>query len=147
VDLKELFSREKVLELEGRLAEARTNAQRSDLVQSLLLKSLVRKPPSAFLKAAVEALQRGQGSLRVAALAQTLGVGQKRLERAFLAHVGLAPKGFASLLRFHQAVHLKASGMRSIEVAGELGYFDQAHFIQEFKSFTGRSPESYFASR
>jgi AraC-like DNA-binding protein len=145
VDLKELFPREKVDELEGRLAEGRTNSQRSDLVQSFLMKSLAQKAPPAFLKAAVEALQRGGGSLRVAALAQALGVGQKRLERAFLAHVGLTPKGFASLLRFHRAVNLKGSGMKSIEVAGGLGYFDQAHFIQEFKSFAHKPPEAYFS--
>ena len=145
VDLKQLFDREKVLELEGRLSDSRTHAQRADLVQSFLVKSLSSKAPQAFLKAAIQALQKGQGSLRVAALAEALGVGQKRLERAFLAQVGLTPKGFASLVRFHRAVNLKNSNVKSIEVAGELGYFDQAHFIQEFKSFSGKPPEAYFS--
>jgi AraC-like DNA-binding protein len=68
------------------------------------------------------------------------------MERRFLAGVGIGPKRFARILRFQRALREKTDDARAwADVALDCGYCDQAHFIRDFKSFTGTSPARFFA--
>jgi transcriptional regulator GlxA family with amidase domain len=83
--------------------------------------------------------QRG-GRIRIAALAQRLGCGERRLLRVFRRHVGLAPKAYASVVRFHVAAGDLAQGDSQVRVATRRGYADQAHLLRDFRRFAGVRP-------
>jgi AraC-like DNA-binding protein len=90
-----------------------------------------------------ESLVRGsQGRQRIDALAGDLNISPRRLERHFLAHVGITPKLFSRLVRFDRAVRdLATRGTTSwTRFALAHGYTDQAHFINEFSEFAGVTP-------
>jgi len=76
-----------------------------------------------------------------------LNVSARRLERHFLAQVGLPPKLFSRVVRFDRAVRdLAGRGTASwSRFALAHGYTDQAHFINEFREFAGVSPAEYDA--
>ncbi len=95
----------------------------------------------ALATAASERLVAVDGGLSIDALAAELGVGTRRLERAFRHWVGLTPKELASTLRFHRAFGLvDAARPRALaEIALSAGYHDQAHFSREFRRFAGES--------
>jgi transcriptional regulator GlxA family with amidase domain len=83
----------------------------------------------------------------VEALATSLGVTARHLERCFESHVGLSPKVLCRLARFHHMRTLLDVARRPdwSHLACECGYFDQAHLIREFRHFTGRTPQGYRA--
>jgi AraC-like DNA-binding protein len=99
----------------------------------------------AGFELAVERVVASEGRVSVDGLSRDLGVSARHLERKFRERVGLGPKRFAKVLRF-QSVFRTAflDEPPWAELALECGYYDQAHFIRDFKSFTGTSPVVLF---
>jgi AraC-like DNA-binding protein len=81
----------------------------------------------------------------VAALVARVGRGQRALQRWFERYVGVSPKWVISRYRLHDAVEQLAQCMPEdwAAFALHLGYFDQAHFIRDFKALVGRSPREF----
>lgn len=72
------------------------------------------------------------------------GVGERQLENLFKRYVGLSPKFFMRILRFNYIFQLIGQNNDSwCGLAYEAAYFDQSHFIRNFRSFTGVSPSEY----
>jgi AraC-like DNA-binding protein len=88
-----------------------------------------------------------QHSVRDAA--RLLSISERRLHQIFHAEVGLSPKLWSRLQRFQHAVHLLHSGAepRWEQLALESGFYDQPHFCNEFKAFSGIDPSTYSGSR
>jgi AraC-like DNA-binding protein len=86
--------------------------------------------------------------LRVKEYANMANMSVKNFERKFLEQVGMLPKLHLKLLRFNRAITIKTiSPHKSFTSVGyECGYFDQAHFIKDFKTFTGCSPKDFFVN-
>ncbi len=78
-------------------------------------------------------------------LASRNGLSKRSLQRLFKQYVGVSPKWVINRYRLHDAVELLAAGetIDGPRLALELGYFDQAHFIRDFKKLIGRSPADY----
>jgi len=100
----------------------------------------------ALAERAAAELWRSSGTRRVAALAESLGVGSRRLERLFLAHIGVTPKRFAAILRFRAAYRALGAGAELAAAALEHGYFDQAHLNRDFRRLAGAAPRRIFPS-
>ncbi len=75
----------------------------------------------------------------------TIGVTRRRIEQRFLESTGLTMGFFIRKIRFQKAVHLLKNQMKKnlTQVGLETGYFDQSHFIREFKSFAGITPKDF----
>jgi AraC-like DNA-binding protein len=88
-----------------------------------------------------------EGNIRVGALVDRIGVTRQHLARQFAAHVGMTVKQFARVKRA-EAARARAVAARAIHphnvnwsmVAHQAGYYDQAHFISDFKALTGSTP-------
>jgi len=85
---------------------------------------------------------------KVDTVVSRLGVGKRQMQRLFSLYVGVSPKWVIKRYRMHEAVERLAEGgaVDWPQLALDLGYFDQAHFIKEFKSMVGRSPLEYARS-
>src|SRR5262245_21115430 len=85
---------------------------------------------------------------RVSPLAQEFGVSQRALQRLFRDYVGVSPKWVIQRYRLLEAAGRVAGGqvVDWADLALELGFADQAHFIREFKKLVGRSPAEYSRS-
>ena len=82
----------------------------------------------------------------VAAVARALGLGERQLERRFLARVGVTPKAWATLRRFERAVTLARALPTTplTNVALDAGYYDQSHFIRDVRRRAGQPPSRLF---
>ncbi len=82
---------------------------------------------------------------RTRELADRVAVSARTLERLFRRYVGVSPKWIIRRYRVHEACERVASGEPPCwsALAQELGYFDQAHFIRDFKAQVGRTPAQY----
>ncbi len=80
-------------------------------------------------------------------LAARVGLSPRTLQRLFRRHVGVSPKWTIRRFRLHEAAERLACAapVDGSVMAQELGYFDQAHFIRDFKAQIGRSPGEYAA--
>jgi len=70
-----------------------------------------------------------------------LDVSPRTVHRWFIDEIGISPKKMVKIVRFHHGLDHLLSGKKRFFY--DLGYFDQAHFINEFKGFTGKSPEQF----
>ncbi|MGW4500490.1 DUF6597 domain-containing transcriptional factor [Micromonospora sp. NPDC004336] len=95
----------------------------------------------------VEAIRADRTVLRVDDFARRRGLSVRRLQRLFLAHVGVGPKWVIRRYRLHEAVEQAAGGpLDWAALAADLGYSDQAHLVREFTAAVGVSPAAYARS-
>jgi AraC-like DNA-binding protein len=135
--------------LEEALAEAPQD-QRVAVLERHLLASLPPTPMvDDLVTRTVTLMQRTRGGMGIRAAAHALGVGERRLQRAFDHSVGLSPKRFSRVVRFLQVV--RDIGRRATApgaaAAIEAGFSDQPHFIREFKRLAGVTPTQFVVER
>jgi len=137
-------------ELRTRLLEARTPQARFGVFESVLLRRarqrLARHPAVAF------ALREFHGvphTRTIADVTAHIGLSSRRFIDVFTDQVGLTPKLFCRVRRFQRALRLSSQGQAVdwAAVAADCGYFDQAHFIHDFRAFSGINPSAYLAQR
>lgn len=135
-------------ELEERVALCASETQRAELIQHYLLRQLVKNHKT---DAAVQyCLSEMHTGLSVNELAEKTGISQRQLSRRFQKNIGLGPKEFSRVNRFLRALDYmkKNNGNSLTDVAYACGYYDQSHFIFDFKAFAGITPgELYTAGR
>ena len=105
-------------------------------------------PPDARAQAMGELVERvaaDPGLTTVDQLADIAGIGVRQLQRLFGLHVGIGPKWVIARYRLHEALALLQGGQArpDAELALRLGYFDQAHFVRDFKRMVGQAPAAY----
>jgi AraC-like DNA-binding protein len=86
----------------------------------------------------------GEAGIRINAIANQHGITSRYLNKLIYQHTGLTPISFNKIRRFQFSLRLIARNDQPLTaIAYESGYFDQSHFIKEFKSFTGLTPSAY----
>ena len=134
-------------ELWLKLAECETFSDRVWLATETLLPFAERATPQTRTMAAGESLLEADSGTRIEQLARDSCMTVRTFERKFVEEMGLSPKLFARLRRFQMALDRKrASGARWLDVAHDLGYFDQMHMVKEFRAFGGEAPSRVLQS-
>jgi len=94
------------------------------------------------------ALVHTRGRARIADLLRETGWSERHFAVQFKDHVGLSPKLFARVLRFRHAVRLLTDERLTLtDIGHTCGYFDQAHFTRDFRTFAGITPSELRESR
>ncbi len=96
----------------------------------------------------VDAVIDDSSLIRVSQLTEQFDIGERSLQRLFKRYVGASPKWVIKRFRLHEVAGRLAEndGVDWAELALELGYYDQAHFIRDFKSIVGQTPTEYARS-
>lgn len=80
-------------------------------------------------------------------IAGTFGITTRYLHKLVYQHTGLSPKSFDKIHRFKTSLKLIGENKLPLtSIAYDAGYFDQSHFIRDFKSFTGLTPSAYLSN-
>lgn len=148
IDLADLWSN-CTAEIRERLLDAANVDSIFLTLERCLMEQLVRPPElhPGVAYALKQFQNRGQGK-RIDAVTGAIGLSARRFIELFHHQVGLTPKVFCRVRRFQQvlsAIH----GRRDVDwaqVALGCGYYDQAHFIHDFRNFSGLTPNAYLAS-
>ena len=137
-------------ELRDRLLEAKTPEEKFAILEECLMaqavRPLVRHPAVAY---ALNELHNVPTARTITDLTQEIGLSARRFIQLFSAEVGLTPKLFCRVRRFQEVLRIiqKQTEVDWADVAISCGYFDQAHFIHDFKAFSGINPSAYAASK
>jgi transcriptional regulator GlxA family with amidase domain len=91
----------------------------------------------------VEAMRAAPPGTRVASIAASFALAPRSLQRLFAEHAGATPKQVLQRFRHQRAAdELSTAPAGLARLAAELGYFDQSHFIADFRAATGRLPSA-----
>lgn len=84
------------------------------------------------------------GNVSINDMGEYTGYTKRYIQKRFIQHYGISPKLYGMLKRYQKTLSmLMEKRLTSSYIAMENGYYDQAHFIKDFKRFTDISPESY----
>lgn len=143
ISLDYIFDKSKVNEVEEKLAEAATDKQRVNAVEQFLLAQLKEIQTDKLIIEAVKLIYQSNGTIRIKELNDKLCISQSPFEKRFRKAVGTTPKKFASIVRFNTVLGSLNPSKSLAEICYENHFFDQAHFIKDFKQFTGDTPENF----
>ena len=146
ISLENLLPRSELLVLEDQLYEAKTDQQRILVVENFLITQLKPTQSDKLVSAALALIHNSKGNIKISELAKNLNTSLGPLEKRFRQSVGTTAKGFASIIRMKHIIN-NLKGPQSVpDLAYQAGFYDQSHFIREFKSFSGETPLSFLKS-
>ena len=143
ISLDDIFEKSKVNEVEEKLAIASTDQQRIKIIEHFLLAQLKNIETDKLIVEAVKLIYQSKGTIRVKELNEKLFISQSPFEKRFRKVVGTTAKKFASIVRFNSVLNNMNQAKSLTEICYENSFFDQAHFIKDFKQFTGHTPENF----
>ena len=141
MDARDVWGNEINLILE-QLKEAESFNQMKLIIEQFLLSKSIYLKPFLPIDSAMLMLLKGGGLIPVDQLAATSCLSNRQFERVFKNRIGLSPKFFSRLVRFSRAWLMKENqpNISWLQLTYKCGYYDQMHFIRDFKEFTGENP-------
>ena len=93
---------------------------------------------------AVELILENSGKITIDEILSKVGITERSLERYFSTHIGVSPKFYCRIIRFSNIFKLVSDDEPNwAEISQQTGFYDQSHFIKNFKEFTGEEPSNY----
>lgn len=115
-------------------------------LDQLLLNNISSKKAPALLQSAILHLSKANGMITIRELSQLEYYSERHLNRVFQDYTGVSAKTFARLLRINDAIsRMKDTKLPFVHLAQETGYYDQSHFIHDFKLVCGVTPGEYLS--
>jgi AraC-like DNA-binding protein len=137
-------------DLRDRLLEAPTPDAKFWVLETILM-AQARRPLArhAAVDYALGELRAVHHNRTVSELTDKIGLSARRFIQLFNQEVGLTPKLFCRIQRFQRVLRTiaRTKDVDWSDIALGCGYFDQAHFIHDFKAFSGLNPTAYLANR
>jgi AraC-like DNA-binding protein len=130
--------------LEEYIRASSSNHERIESINKYL-GQLTVKSADLVVENALTEIFNTHGMVTVSELCELTATRERQLQRLFKKEIGLSPKFYSRIIRFNYIFHLaQEKKLRWSEVGLEAGFYDQPHFIKNFKSFTGEDPTGYF---
>lgn len=132
--------------LEEQMMLAETNQQRLQLLSNFLQQRLSKQfVPNPGILTSIKQVLFDAETRNVNLLADTYSLSVRQFERRFKEYSGFSPKLYTRIARFQNVLKLYGSQLPLTHIAHRCGYYDQSHFIRDFKAFSGHHPKTYFA--
>jgi AraC-like DNA-binding protein len=149
VSLEDLWGRKADL-LRQQLLEAPTPREKFRTMEECLLAQALRPlERHRAVDFALHLFGKCHAAPAMADVSDQIGISSRRFIQLFANQVGLTPKLFCRVRRFQQVLQTIRTGKDFdwVDLAAGCGYFDQAHFIHDFKAFSGINPTTYMSAR
>lgn len=144
--ISELFGQVKADILEQQMIQAADTRQRIDIIEAFFLKMLIEKNTiSNIVKSTVDALLKTNGATHINVLLKDEISKRRQLERHFKKQIGISPKQLSKAIRLQTTLNLLLNKKEETltDIAYETEYFDQNHFIKDFKDLVGVTPKEF----
>lgn len=118
--------------------------ERVRLAEHWLESQLENLKPQEKIEHCINEIFNTHGMIDIEQLASKVSLSTRQLERLFKKVIGLTPKFYSRIIRFNYIFDvMKEQKNTWIRTALQSGYFDQSHFIKNFKEFAGEEPSNY----
>jgi AraC-like DNA-binding protein len=149
IPLEAFWGVRRTSDLRERLLESKSPAATLDTLEAILREAWTPPGVHPAVAFALTVFRRAPSTASIAAVSATVGLSAKRFIERFKDEVGLTPKRYCRVQRFQRALTQahRQSDVDWPQVALDCGYFDQPHFIHDFRSFSGLTPTEYRSAR
>jgi AraC-like DNA-binding protein len=130
-----------------KILNANTTAERIDQIEIFLFNRLSDAATvDHIVKSTVETILTANGQLTIHELSKQNNINRRQLVRKFSSSIGLSPKQLSKTIRLQATLKtlLTKKVISLTDLAYKNEYFDQAHFIKDFKEFTGLTPKEFY---
>ena len=142
----ELVIKNSILDLREKLKNAKTIEQKFLILEKNLLKHFRKNlEENPFVDYVTSKILTKPNKISLKEISRIAGYSQKHIIKIFKDHVGVTPKEFLKVIRFQKAIE-EIEQQKNINWAGlasDCGFYDQSHFISDFKTFSGFTPTEY----
>lgn len=148
VSLEKLFGKDGQ-EIEEKILTANSTSKRIKLIEAFLLNRLTdTKTIDRMVKSTVTTILTANGQFSIDELSKQTNINRRQLERKFSSAIGLSPKQLSKTIRLQATLKIllnkKFTSLTAL--AYENKYYDQAHFIKDFKELTGFTPKEFYGN-
>lgn len=159
VPLKEMINRpipldflfgESGKKLEHQILNAQNTEERITIIEAFLLNRLKNSSTiDNIVESVVETILTANGQVSIAQMSESNSITRRQLARKFSSSIGLSPKQLSKIIRLQATLQklLADKNSKLTEIAYHNEYYDQSHFIKEFKAFTGFSPKEFYGEQ
>jgi len=144
IALEDLFEASALSRLEEEIYFTPAIEAKVALIEQFFMHRLPRKLPDLLVSYAVDIINKADGTLPIRELANSLNLSQDAFEKRFRKTIGTTPKQFSNIVRMKSLICLEDMNHQVVESALGMGFFDQSHFIREFRKFAGQTPRDFF---
>jgi AraC-like DNA-binding protein len=114
----------------------------NNLLTKRVTSNLIKDVPN-LINYVLQEIYSHKGNVKIDVLANKTGYSTRYIRKKFEEHLGLSPKFFSQIIRFQNALYMFDNMYTPIDIASELGYYDQSHLINEFKRFHEFTPSEF----
>jgi AraC-like DNA-binding protein len=135
--------------LEQKMLEASDHRQRAILISQFMLQRLAKnRETESPVFASIRQILFSSAALSIPALVDDCYLSRRQFERKFNHYAGYSPKQFQRIARFNTIIKGFEQRPKSLtEMALNCGYYDQSHFIHDFRLFSGYNPKAFFTQQ
>lgn len=145
-----LFGEAIAAALEHKIIQASSTAERIRIIEEFLL-GILRKEATIdkIVNSTLEALMASGGTISINTILNEDLSKRRQLERKFAQQIGLSPKQLGKVIRLQAALKMLINNKdeKLSAIAYDNEYYDQAHFIRDFKEFTGTNPKKFLEDK
>ena len=147
IDFVDIGGAEAVL-LYSQLRDVNLLTRRIELIEAFLMQRLFRFNHKfnklKLVSEVMQDLRKDDFLENISSVASSYGISSRYLQKIFFDYSGLSPNLFTKIARFQKSMQLVADNYVSLTaIAYQCGYFDQSHFIKDFKFFSGSTPSAF----
>lgn len=133
-------------ELGEKVFQSKTIREKINTVENFLRERLNTEAIDRIVQSTVDILLQVNGQISVNELSRQTNINRRQLERKFSSAIGMSPKQLSKTIRLQSTLkHLLSKEYINLTaLAHDAEYYDQAHFIKDFKEFTGLTPKEFY---
>ena len=137
-------------EIEQKVLNADSTSEKIKLIEAFLINRLTDiETVDRIVKSTVETILTANGQLSIDDLSKQTNINRRQLERKFSSTIGLSPKKLSKTIRLQATLKIllnkKFTSLTTLAYQHE--YYDQAHFIKDFKELTGLTPKEFYRDK
>ena len=143
VDVFDIWGKD-AADLSQRITEEKDDFKKIDLIEAFLLDKFVEQKGSV-IDHAVASILASKGFVEINKLASNVALSAAQFRKRFREEIGISPSQYCKIIRINTTLAIFEQNYQRplTELTYLLGYFDQSHFIKDFKSITGSSPKRF----
>jgi AraC-like DNA-binding protein len=148
VDATLVFGNE-ITQLYGQMSEVKNVDERIPLIETFLINKLVRQSvnyTNELVKCTIDKILEHKGCIKICQLSDLFSVEERTLRRYFHNQVGVTAKSFSRMVKFNNIISefINNPDTEMVDIVARFDYFDQTHFINDFKNIYKETPATFF---
>lgn len=147
--IQDVFNEFQANQLEQSIIKATSTMERIEIIEAFLLNKLNEESTiENIVKTTVDTLIMTKGSTPINVILKDNLSKRRQLERHFKKQIGISPKQLSKVIRLQATLQMLVSQKSETltDIAYENEYFDQNHFIKDFKEFVGITPKEFLGN-